>query len=203
MAAVLSCGPEAALSHGTGAALLGMRAERRPQIDVSIPEHLSRRGPGLMVHRRAHFTESDIGTCRGIPVTTPVRTLVDLATGLPSHELEAAVNEADKLGLVDPEALRSALDTLAGRPGVAVLRKLLDRGTFRLTDTELERRFLRLVANAGFPPPRTREYVNGFKVDFYWPGLGLVVETDGLRYHRSPAQQARDRSAIKLILPPA
>jgi very-short-patch-repair endonuclease len=35
--------------------------------------------------------------------------------------------------------------------------------------------------------------VNGFVVDFYWPDLGLVVETDGLRYHRTPAQQARDR----------
>ena len=35
--------------------------------------------------------------------------------------------------------------------------------------------------------------MNGFEVDFYWPDLGLVVETDGLRYHRTPAQQARDR----------
>ena len=38
----------------------------------------------------------------------------------------------------------------------------------------------------------TRQRVNGFRVDFYWPSLGLVVETDGLRYHRTPAQQARD-----------
>jgi very-short-patch-repair endonuclease len=40
----------------------------------------------------------------------------------------------------------------------------------------------------------TGRRINGFKVDFYWPDLGLVVETDGLRYHRTPAQQARDRS---------
>jgi very-short-patch-repair endonuclease len=46
---------------------------------------------------------------------------------------------------------------------------------------------------AGLPRPETREWVNAFEVDFYWPGLGLVVETDGLRYHRTPAQQARDR----------
>jgi very-short-patch-repair endonuclease len=39
----------------------------------------------------------------------------------------------------------------------------------------------------------TKQWVNGFEVDFYWPGLGLVVETDGLRYHRTPAEQARDR----------
>ncbi|MGH2978611.1 MAG: endonuclease domain-containing protein [Solirubrobacterales bacterium] len=41
--------------------------------------------------------------------------------------------------------------------------------------------------------PRRRRWVNGYKVDFYWPELGLVVETDGLRYHRTPAQQSRDR----------
>jgi very-short-patch-repair endonuclease len=32
-----------------------------------------------------------------------------------------------------------------------------------------------------------------FRVDFFWPELELVVETDGLRYHRTPAQQAKDR----------
>jgi very-short-patch-repair endonuclease len=41
--------------------------------------------------------------------------------------------------------------------------------------------------------PVTGERVNGFEVDFYWPELKLIVETDGLRYHRTPAQQARDR----------
>ena len=45
----------------------------------------------------------------------------------------------------------------------------------------------------GLPLPQTGSYVNGYKVDFYWPDLGLVVETDGLRYHRTPTQQARDR----------
>jgi very-short-patch-repair endonuclease len=57
----------------------------------------------------------------------------------------------------------------------------------------LERRFLPIVRKAGLPLPQTRWRVNGFKVDFYWPELGLVVETDGLRYHRMPAAQARDR----------
>jgi very-short-patch-repair endonuclease len=107
--------------------------------------------------------------------------------------LERAINEATKLDLTDPEALRAALDGLAGRPGVGVLREVLDRRTFVLTDSELERRFLRLVRAAGLPLPRTREMVNGFRVDFHWPELGLVVETDGLRYHRTPAQQATDR----------
>jgi hypothetical protein len=126
-------------------------------------------------------------------VTTPICTLVDLAAQLDPVPLEAAINEADKLGLTDPENLRAALDALGRRPGVRQVRELLDRRTFALTDSELERRFLPLVRAAGLPPPLTGVRVNGFKVDFFWPDLGLVVETDGLRYHRTPAQQARDR----------
>ena len=101
------------------------------------------------------------------------------------------MNEADKLGLVDPEALRVALERHRGQPGVAPLRALLDRRTFRLSDSELERWFRPLARAAGLPEPLTKQWVNGFEVDFYWPNLGLVVETDGLRYHRTPSQQAR------------
>ena len=71
--------------------------------------------------------------------------------------------------------------------------ELLDRNTFLLTDSELERRFIPIARRAGLREPFTGAIVSGFKVDFYWPDLGLVVETDGLRYHRTPAAQARDR----------
>jgi very-short-patch-repair endonuclease len=104
------------------------------------------------------------------------------------------VNEADKLGLVDPEALRRFVAQRPGLDGVAALRSVLDRRTFRLTDSELERRFLRLVDRAGLPRPLTQQRVNGFRVDFYWPELGLVVETDGLRHHRTPNQQSKDKA---------
>jgi very-short-patch-repair endonuclease len=70
---------------------------------------------------------------------------------------------------------------------------VLDRRTFQLTDSELERRFLRLVRRARLPAPLTQQRVNGFRVDFYWPELRLIVETDGLRYHRTASQQAKDR----------
>jgi len=103
------------------------------------------------------------------------------------------INEADKYNLTHPHQLRKALDARAGEPGVARLRHILDRRTFRLTKEELERRFLPLARRAGLPVPLTGQLVNGFEVDFYWPDLGLVVETDGLRYHRTPAEQARDR----------
>jgi very-short-patch-repair endonuclease len=127
------------------------------------------------------------------PVTAPARTLVDVAPRLERGELEAAVNAADKLDLVDPEGLRRALDGFGRQPDIAPLREILDRRTFTLTESQLERRFLAVARRAGPPRPATQQWVNGYRVDFHWPELGLVVETDGLRYHRTPGEQARDR----------
>jgi very-short-patch-repair endonuclease len=127
-----------------------------------------------------------------IPVTDPVATLVDLATYLPTKQLEAAVNEADHLDLVNPERLRKALDLLPRRAGAARLRALLDAPTFVLTDSDLERLFLPIAHAAGLSLPRTQVWLNGHRVDFYWPELGLVVEADSLRYHRTPAKQTAD-----------
>lgn len=124
-------------------------------------------------------------------MTDVVSTLVDLASCLPGGRLERAVNEADRLDLVDPELLRAEVEPLPRRPGLARLRAMLDRHTF--TDSGLEKRFLELAQAVGLPSPETQAEVNGFRVDFFWRELGLVVETDGLRYHRTPAQQAKDR----------
>jgi hypothetical protein len=121
-----------------------------------------------------------------------VRTLIDQATELTPNRLERMVNEADKHDVIDPEALREALEDYAGDRGVKPLRTLLDRLTFRLSDTELEVLFRPIAIEAGLPAPLTKEMVNAFEVDFYWPDLGLVVETDGWRYHRTASAQTRD-----------
>jgi hypothetical protein len=193
MAAVLSCGKEAVLSHVSAAALWEIAGEDGSEVHVSVPAHVSRCRPGTVVHRRARWDPAEVTTLDGIPVTTPVCTLLDLATRPGKRHLEAAVNQADKLGLIDVDALRAALGRQLWRPGAAALAGLIDRATFVLTDSELERRFLPIARRAGLPPPATGRYVNRFKVDFFWSELGLVVETDGLRYHRTPLQQARDR----------
>jgi len=192
MAAVLSCGPRAWLSHGSAAALWGI-GEEEGKTEVSVDASRAPTRSDLRVHRRATLTLTDLTVERNIPVTGLVRTLVDRAVRLGRAELEAAINAADRRGLIDPESLRAALQPLAGQPGVGRLRGVLDRRTFVLTDSELERRFLPLARAAGLPPPRTQAQLNGFRVDFHWPELGLVVETDGLRYHRTPAQQSHDR----------
>ena len=193
LAAVLRCGSDAVLSHESAAALWKVRKSDPRVIHVSVPRQARRSAPGISVHRRSTLTASDVTRRHGLPVTTVVRTLVDLATRLGRDELEATINEADKLDLVDPDALRRALDELKGQRGVPTLRATLDRRTFTLTDSELERRFLPIARRAGLAKPRTQQIVEGFRVDFSWPDLGLVVETDGLRYHRTPGEQARDR----------
>jgi very-short-patch-repair endonuclease len=193
MAAVLACGEGAVLSHSSAAALWRIGFEQREAIELSLPSRSHREVPGLRIHRRPSLGESDVTTEYGIPVTTPVRTLIDLALRLDRSGVERAINEADKYDLVHPPGLRRALEPRSGERGVARLRQILDRRTFRLTRDELERRFLPLARKAGLPVPLTFQVVNEFEVDFFWPDLGLVVETDGLRYHRTPAEQARDR----------
>jgi hypothetical protein len=191
-AALLSCGPEAVLSHRSAAALWGIHWPEGSSITVTVPPAVRRRRPGIAIHRTT-LGKADIARRHGLRTTAPARTLLDLARVLQRPQLEAAINVADQHDLVDPESLRSQLDGYAGVAGVAALRDVLDRRAFVLTDSELERRFLPIARRAGLPLPETGVRLNGFKVDFYWPDLGLVVETDGLRYHRTPSQQARDR----------
>jgi predicted transcriptional regulator of viral defense system len=191
-AAILSCGADAVLSHRSAAALWRIHGDEGGAVAVTVPLQVRRRRPGVKLYR-TDLDPRDVTRSQGIPTTTSHRTLLDLARILPRSKLEAAINAADKHDLVNPESLRSKLDDYAGLKGVAVLRGVLDRRTFALTDSELERRFLPIAEQAGLPLPLTGQHVNGFKVDFYWPDLGLVVETDGLRYHRTAAQQTRDR----------
>jgi very-short-patch-repair endonuclease len=169
----------------------GIGREEKGRIDVTVPRRCTSKRPGLRVHGRSSLAGRSIVRRHGIPVTTPVQTLIDLATESKELRLERAVNEADKLDLVDPETLRRALDSYVGMPGVKTLRTLLDRHTFRLSDSDLEVFFRPLALAAGFALPLSKAWILGYKVDFFFPDHGLVVETDGLRYHRTPAQQAR------------
>jgi len=192
MAAVLACGPGAALSHRSASALWGFGKEHPNYIEVTVMRPSEARIRGVRCHRRPSLPSSEITTRRGIPVTQPVRTFLDLVSVNGPRDLERAINEADKLDVIDADELRLALDDHAGEKGVRPLRRILDKHTFRLSDDELERLFRPLAAAAGLPVPLTKHIVNKFEVDFYWPDLGLVVETDGWRYHRTPSAQSRD-----------
>jgi very-short-patch-repair endonuclease len=190
-AALLACGTDAYLSHGSAAAFWGIEEERRG-IEVVIVRDVMIRRPRLAVHRRPTLPHEDLMSHQSLPVTSPLRALLDLATYLSLKRLDRAVNEASSLDLVDPERLCRWLDLRSGEPGVRPLRALLDRDTFRLSDTELEVLFRPLALASGLSQPLTKVQVNGFEVDFFWPDLGLVVETDSLRFHRTASKQARD-----------
>ncbi|MGI8512388.1 MAG: endonuclease domain-containing protein [Solirubrobacteraceae bacterium] len=129
-------------------------------------------------------------------MTTPGRTLVDLATLLTTRELEDAVGEATARGLVDPQQLHTALAVavLRGR-GAARLKATLERhdpGNAR-TRSKLERAFLKLCRERGLGRPQVNEEIEGFEVDFAWPERRLIVETDGWAFHRTRTAFDNDR----------
>lgn len=192
MAAILAAGEGASLSDRGATELWALLPILPGDIDITVPPHRHPRRPGIRMHRRP-LDAADVVVEDRIPVTTPTRTLIDIAPTASRDELESALREADKRDLIHPEELRVALDRRRGQRGVGVLRALLDRHTCLLTDSALERLFLPIARRAGLPKPLTQQWVNGFRVDFYWPDLGLVVETDGLRYHRTAQQQTIDR----------
>lgn len=188
MAALLACGADSALSHDSAAAALGLARDLPPE-----PVHVSSLGrsrsrEGLVVHRRMELLAT---THRGIRVTTPAQTLIDLAATWAQNRVEAAIAEADLRGVVSIRKLmRAARD--GGRKGAA-LRAIIEPATFRVTQSELERAFLRLVVRAGLPLPETQRRFGRTRADFFWPEIGLVVETDGAGTHRTAIQQTRDR----------
>ena len=189
MAATLTCGEGAVLSHHTAAELWKIRPKRRGPIHISLPSRRDPRRRGIKVHRRR---ASDTTRREGIPITTPAQTIIDLAPTLTERQLERTIDEADKLDLVHPEPLRNAAARKAGE-GAAGVRKLLDKRTFLLTDSGLERLFVPIAAAAGLERPETQVELNGHRVDFFFRDKGIVVEADGGRFHRTPSEQRRDR----------
>jgi very-short-patch-repair endonuclease len=189
MAAVLWAGPGAMLSHESAGDLWGIRKYRGREIHLSLPavrKPRSRRG--VVVHRR---TRLKVTRHWGIPITTPLLTVIDLAAGSDRDEAERLINNADARNVLRADTLREQLEHETG-PGVPLLREILDRDAFVLTDTELERLFPPLAARAGLPKPETQVHVNGQRVDFYFAEYDLVVEADSLRYHRTQLQQRKD-----------
>jgi hypothetical protein len=123
---------------------------------------------------------------RGIPITTPARTIIDLARTLEGRALEALIDRADQRGLVDFDDLRHA--------NPASLKAVLSAYDPAPTRSELEERFLRLCDDHGIPRPATNTCIEGFEVDFVWRDRRLVVEVDGYAYHRSPSAFESDRT---------
>lgn len=195
MAAVLACGPTALLSHRSAAALWGLRPSLGTRVDVTAPGRSRHRQAGIVLHRVRDLHRDDRTQRRGIPVTTVPRVLLDLAEVLRSRELERALEEADRLRILDVRALERLCWRSPGRRGLRPLGELLTEHRLPAprTRSELERRFLDLCRDARLPRPVVNVVVAGFEVDAVWIGARVVVELDGYAFHRTRAAFERDR----------
>ena len=193
MAAILASGDDAVLSHASAAAAWELRPVGSGAIHVTVPGDTGRtRRSGIRVHRSVTLQPRDTATVRGIPITAPVRTVVDLAATLEGRPLEQALDRAELLGLVDFGELRRA--ARPARPGAPALRAVLLAYTgATLTRSELEEAFLGLCDDHGIERPEANARIEGFTVDFAWRDRCLIVEVDGYAHHRSPTAFEDDR----------
>lgn len=172
MAAALTCGEGAAVSHRSAAELWGLLRSIEGPIDVSVSGSAGRaRRSGLRLHRRTALRPAAV-TCRlGIPVTKPAQTIVDLRGTVSSRELRRAIRQAEIAGL-----------PLGDDP-------LGDR-----TRSDLERDFLQLCRRHRLPLPEVNVGIGRWTVDFLWRRARLVVETDSYAYHRGRVAFQDDRA---------
>ena len=197
MAAVLACGPGALLSHRHGAAVWELlpTPSRSASVHVLTPgDRTPTRRPGIVAHRATDLTPGEASAVDGIPVTSPLRTIADLAALVTGRELERAVARAERLELVSGAELRGLLARTRGRPGARLLRAVIQReGGAKLTRSEAESRFLDLVRGTGLPQPEVNHLAHGHELDFFWPQHEIAVEVDGFAYHGSRRSFGADR----------
>ncbi len=204
MAAVLVGGRDAVLSHATAASAWELRPPGAGAIHITVPSDVGRkRRNGLRIHRSVALEADDTTTYLAIPVTTPLRTILDLAPTLDGRPLERVLDLAEQRRLIDFAELRQRLAERRGRPGSPSLQAVLSlySAGSTVTRSEMEERFLRLCDEHGLPRPKVNTRIEGEEVDFVWRDARLVVEVDGYRYHRSPSSFESDRERdVMLVL---
>lgn len=202
MAAVLGCG-NAVLSHSSAAALHGLTAGGAIEVTRvsstgrgSRRRFLGRHGHMRFRVHRAELPPDDRGICEEIAVTTPARTILDLAPRTDVPKLEAMLSRAEELRLVDFDELRDRVEDASGRHGTGRLASALDRFVPESLEARsvLEREALALCRDHGLPLPSLNVPIGRFVVDMHWPEHGLVVELDGFAFHRDRRSFQSDRS---------
>jgi hypothetical protein len=195
VAVVMACGRGAVLSHESAAAYWGMRPDHGTFWSVSIPGNRGRSLSNIRVHQ-TRLAPEDIVFRDGIWVTTPARTLLDLAEVVPAAQLPRALERAEELRLFDLGAIDATIARSPGRRGLKPLLAALElHRPGVVTRSELERIAVRLVAEAGLPVPVANAGVAGIdgEVDLLWTEQAVVVEIDSAAYHSSRRAFERDR----------
>jgi len=199
MAAVLTCGSDAVLSHRSAAHLLDLREDQRDRIDVTAPGRRGRTPRGIDAHRDGSLVAADRTTAKGIPCTSVARTLLDLAAVEPIWALRRAIGEAEVKRVLDKGAVRDLIKRSRGRRGVARLRTLLDEihPETRRTRSYMERLFLGVCTRTELPTPEVNVPLwignSVFKPDFLWREAGLILEADSRQFHDTDMAFLDDR----------
>jgi very-short-patch-repair endonuclease len=191
-AAVLANEPAVA-SHITAAWIWGLLRTRPGTFHLTAPTRRHRKEK-VVVHF-ARLETDDVTTVDGIPVTSPGRTVLDLAPNKSRRDLGRFLRSLDDDELLDRRRVEALLSRTAGHPGNAKLTAALraykpETATLR---SDLEKRFRRLVLRAGLPTPQTNVVVEGYELDAYWEAEGFAVELDVYATHGSPTSFEADR----------
>ena len=189
VAAVRAAGPDAALSARAAAHLHSLTRGRAPAPEVTVPT--TRRIKGVITHRRTLAPE-DITTHRGIRITTPARTLTDLAAALTDDGLARACHEAGVKYGTTPRHVHEVLARRPRCPGAPKLRAVTS-GEQPVTLSRLETRFSRLLTDNHLPHPTMNRRKGSHRIDCRWETQPLTVELDSYRYHNSRYAWEQDR----------
>jgi hypothetical protein len=190
LAAVFAAGDRSLLCGRAGAHLWGLVKGQPPRPEVITATE--RRIEGVRTQRARHFNAQDCAVCRGIPVTSVVRTVVDLAAELSEEALARACHEAGVRYGLTPNAVVAVLERRANATGAQKLRRIIE-GDVRVTLSKLEAQFLRLLRVHGLPLPITNRPAGGRRVDCRWPEFRLTVELDSYTFHNSRHAWEQDR----------
>ena len=201
MIACLAAGPGAAASHETAGILWGIDGCENRQVQVSVPLHRCVDLPGARIFRKRDLHPIDIEVKDGIPATTPVRTLIDLAALFGFNRLQEAVDAAIRDGLTSKSRLWWRWGELRrrGRNGIALMGKVLESvDGAPVPRSVLERRFLRAVAGLTIPKLACQHVIKRptgshvATVDFAIPDLKIAFEVTGHGTHSTRAQRRAD-----------
>jgi hypothetical protein len=189
-AAVLACGEGAVLSHGSAASLWGFHARWADTLEVTTTVRRTR--PGITVHRSRSLERRDITRHWGIRVTSPARTILDIAPRLTAKQLTRLVNDARLNHLLRIDALVDVLRRNPYHRGTRLLRPFAEDPA-NPTRSGFEDDFRAFCAAYDLPTPQINVSVNGHEADALFPEQKVIVECDGYETHRDRASFESDR----------